>query len=94
MQCRRAPLPPDRSASHLFVMQQVEKVESRVNTRESLEPVTTALGRIDSIEEHLGSTTVDPTFSELVHDMETRAAGQASLAELVWQRINEIEQRS
>ena len=36
------PPPPDRSASHLLVMQQVEKVESRVNTLESLEPVTTA----------------------------------------------------
>ena len=37
------PPPPDRYASHLFVMKQVEKVESRVNTLESLEPVTTAL---------------------------------------------------
>ena len=42
--------PPDRSASHLFVMRQVEKVESRVDTIESLEPLTTALRRIDAIE--------------------------------------------
>ena len=88
------PPPPDHSASHLFAMQQVEKVESPVNTLQSLQPVTTALRRIDAIEEGLGSTTVDHTFSKRVHDMETCAADHASFAELVLQRIHTIEQRS
>ena len=88
------PPPPDHSASHSFVMQQVEKVESRVSTLESLEPVTTALRRIDAIEECLGSRTVDPTFSKRVHDMETRVAEHVSFAELVLQRFNTIDPRS
>ena len=88
------PPPPDCSASHLFVMQQVEKVESRVNTLESFEPVTTALRRIDAIEERIGSTIVDPTFSKPVHDVATRVAEHASLSELVLQRNNTIDQRS
>ena len=69
----------DRSASDLFVMQQVEDVESHVNAHESLEPVTTAFRRTDTIEERLGSTKIDPTFSKRVHDMEMRAAEQAKI---------------
>ena len=88
------PPPPDPSASHLFVMQQVEKVESRVNTLESLEPVTTALRRIDAIEERFGSRAIDPTFSKRVHEMETRVAEHASFAKLVLQGIKNIDQRS
>ena len=62
-------------------------IEERVSTfKASLE--------IDAIEERLGSTTVDPTFSKRVHDMETRVAEHASFAELVLQRINTIDQRS
>ena len=55
--------------------------------------MTTALRRRNPIEELLGSTTVDPTFSKRVHDMETRVAEHASFAELVLQRSNTIDQR-
>ena len=82
--------PPDRSASHLFVMQQVGKGESRISALDSLEPVTTALRGIDAIEGRLESTTFDPTFSARVHDMEMRAAEQASFAELVLQRLCQV----
>ena len=92
MLCRRFLPSQIILASHLLVVQQMQQVESHVNMLESLEPVTTALRRIDAIEERVGSTTVDPTFSKRVHDRETRAVEQASFVELVLQRIDTMEQ--